>query len=453
MAVLLTTVGIVLFALGLLFSIAWHELGHLSTAKMFGIRCTQYMVGFGKTLWSRRIGDTEYGLKLVPLGGYVRMVGMIPPAEKQRDDSAAKPMSRWRAMIEEAREASYVEAGPEDANRQFYQRPPWKRIIVMVAGPAMNLILAVLIFAVVLMGIGMPQYTTVVSQVHDCVLPAGTAQTECAEDAAPTPAAQAGLLPGDHIVGVAGQETDTWGEVSAAIKDNIGPVTLTVVRDGEEMTLRTELIENQVVVRDEAGNPVPELDDSGEPVTDEQGRQVPQTTSAGFLGISPEQERRPLSPVESATVMGDMMVGVGEAIVTLPAKVPGVFGAAFLGEERALDSPVGIVGASRIGGEILAQPIPLIDRAAFMLNLLASVNLFLFAFNMLPILPLDGGHIIGAVWESIRRNWAKLTKRPDPGPFDVAKLMPVAYLVVACFLGFSLMLLVADIVNPVRLIQ
>mgnify|MGYP001217422691 FL=1 len=131
MVALLTALGIILFFLGLLFSVAWHELGHFATAKMFGIRCTQFMVGFGKTLWSRKKGETEYGVKLVPLGGYVRMVGMIPPANRSGDDSG-KPMSRWRAMIEDAREASYVELEPGDEDRQFYQRAPWKRIIVMI---------------------------------------------------------------------------------------------------------------------------------------------------------------------------------------------------------------------------------------------------------------------------------------------------------------------------------
>jgi RIP metalloprotease RseP len=159
MVALLTVLGIVLMILGLLFSIAWHELGHLVPAKLFGIRCTQYMVGFGKTLWSVKRGDTEYGLKAIPLGGYVRMVGMIPPAAPADPD---KPMSRWRAMIEDAREASYVEVEPGDEDRQFYQRPPWKRLIVMFGGPFMNLVLAVVLFAVLLMGIGVYQPTTVV---------------------------------------------------------------------------------------------------------------------------------------------------------------------------------------------------------------------------------------------------------------------------------------------------
>ncbi|MFD0774007.1 M50 family metallopeptidase [Streptomonospora algeriensis] len=452
MVTLLTAVGIVLFFLGLLFSIAWHELGHLATAKMFGIRCTQYMVGFGKTLWSRTRGDTEYGVKLVPLGGYVRLVGMIPPADKPRDASA-RPLSRWRAMIEDAREANTVELQPGDENRQFYQRPPWKRIIVMAAGPGMNLILAVVLFAAIMMGIGVPQNTTTVNSVSKCVLPADAASTDCPPGAEPSPAMEAGLRPGDEIVGVAGQPVDEWHAANTAIKQNTGPTDITVERDGETRTLTADLIENEVVARDDDGEVVYKTDSDGEPVTGERGFRVPATEEAGFLGITFAQEREPLTPAQSGERMWESVVGVVDALIGLPGKVDDVFRAAFLGEQRTVDSPVGIVGASRIGGEVLSQPIPMTDRVVFLANMLAGVNLFLFALNMVPILPLDGGHIFGALWESVRRGLARLFRRPDPGPFDVAKLMPVAYVVVACFVVFSLMLLVADVVNPVRLTQ
>ncbi|WP_017558730.1 M50 family metallopeptidase [Nocardiopsis baichengensis] len=450
MTALLTTAGIVLFFLGLLFSIAWHELGHLGTAKMFGVRCTQYMVGFGPTLWSRRIGDTEYGVKGVPLGGYVRMAGMIPPAAP---DLSGRPMGRLRRMIEDAREASAVEVEPGDEDRQFYQRAPWKRIIVMFAGPAMNLVLAVGLFGVLLMGIGVPQPSTTVDSVAQCVIPADATDTSCPEDAPPTPAAAGGFRPGDVIVGVGGERVAGWNDANVLIRESMGPTAFTVERGGEEVELEADLIENTVVARDAEGEIVLETGPDGEPLTDSQGYRIPETEKAGFLGITFQNQRAPLSAGETAVFMGDTIVGVGEALVALPTKVDDVFRAAFLGEERGVDSPVGIVGASRIGGEVLAQPIPLIERVSFLINLLAGVNLFLFAFNMLPILPLDGGHILGALWESVRRAFAKVFKRPDPGPFDVAKLMPVAYVVVACFLVFSVMLLIADVVNPLRVMQ
>ncbi|MBV2365839.1 M50 family metallopeptidase [Streptomonospora nanhaiensis] len=452
MVALLTTLGIVLFFLGLLFSIAWHELGHFATARMFGIRCTQFMVGFGKTLWSRKRGETEFGLKLVPLGGYVRIVGMIPPAAKPRDTSG-KPMSRWRAMIEDAREANTVELEPGDEDRQFYQRAPWKRIIVMAAGPVMNLILAVILFSIIMMGIGLPQSTTTVDTVARCVLPADSTATECPAAAPPTPAMEAGIRPGDRIVAVDGEPTPDWEAANVAIRESMGPTEITLERGGDTRTVTADIIENQVVARDDNGDVLYETDANGEPVTDEDGYRVPRTEPAGFLGITFAQERAPLSVGESAATMWQSVVGVGQALIELPSRVDDVFRAAFLGEERTVDSPVGIVGASRIGGEVLAQPIPAIDRVVFLVNMLAGVNLFLFAFNMVPILPLDGGHIFGALWEWVRRGVARLFRKPDPGPFDVAQLMPFAYIVVACFVVFSLMLLVADVVNPVRLTQ
>ncbi|WP_192815684.1 site-2 protease family protein, partial [Streptomyces sp. TOR3209] len=135
--------GIVVFAVGLLFSIAWHELGHLSTAKMFGIRVPQYMVGFGPTLFSRKKGETEYGVKAIPFGGYIRMIGMFPPGADGKLE--ARSTSPWRGMIEDARSAAFEELQPGDEKRLFYTRKPWKRVIVMFAGPFMNLVLAVVL--------------------------------------------------------------------------------------------------------------------------------------------------------------------------------------------------------------------------------------------------------------------------------------------------------------------
>lgn len=171
---MLVVLGILIFFVGLLLSIAWHELGHLMWAKLFGVKVTQYMVGFGRTIWSRKKGETEYGLKLIPLGGYIRMIGMFPP-KKDEEYGRTASSSPWRTMIEDARQAVAEEVRPEDAHRQFYQRKPWKRVIVMFGGPFMNLILAVVIFSGILMGYGTPEPTTTVGKVSECVLPA-TAQ-------------------------------------------------------------------------------------------------------------------------------------------------------------------------------------------------------------------------------------------------------------------------------------
>lgn len=452
MTVVLTTLGIVAFVVALVLSVAWHELGHMAAAKMFGIRCTQFFVGFGKTLWSRTWGETEYGIKAFPLGGFVRMVGMIPPS-RHDPEASGKPMSRWRAMIEDAREAARVDLEPGDKDRQFYQRAPWKRLIVMFAGPVMNLVLAIVIFAVVMMGFGFFENTTTVGRVNECVVAAGEDVDGCPDGAPPTPALEAGIQEGDRILSVDGQETPDWSTLQSTIRESGGTTTVVLERDGETHTVRADVIESEVESLDENGEAIVRTDADGEPIVDEQGRFIPETEPAGFLGFTPLRERQPLTAGETVVEIGTISKDVAVHLVALPTKIPGLWDAAFLGGEREADSPVGVVGASRLGGEIVAMEIPVVDRTVTMLMLLATVNFFLFAFNMLPILPLDGGHILGAIWESIRRWWARIFTRPDPGPFDVAKLMPVAYVVVVCFIGFSVLLLVADVVNPVRIIQ
>ncbi|MFF7341522.1 M50 family metallopeptidase [Streptomyces sp. NPDC008163] len=430
--ILLTILGIAVFAFGLLFSIAWHELGHLSTAKLFGIRVPQYMVGFGPTIWSRKKGDTEYGIKAIPAGGYIRMIGMFPPGADGKLE--ARSTSPWRGMIEDARSASFEELQPGDEDRLFYTRKPWKRVIVMFAGPFMNLVLAVAIFLGVAMTFGFQTNTTEVAGVQKCVIPQSTERTTCKGSDAVSPAQAAGLKKGDVIVAFDGDRVDSWDALSDRIRDTTGPADITVERDGQEKTLHAVLLPNAVAKKDSHGEPVP-----GEFVT------------AGYLGFAAQTKILPLSFGDSVVRMGDMVENGVDSIVSLPSKIPALWDAAFGDGERAADSPVGVVGAARIGGEVMTLDVPAESQIAMMLFLLAGFNLSLFLFNMLPLLPLDGGHIAGALWEALRRNTARIFKRPDPGPFDVAKLMPVAYVVAGVFICFTLLVLVADVVNPVKI--
>jgi membrane-associated protease RseP (regulator of RpoE activity) len=432
MTILLTILGIALFAVGLLFSIAWHELGHLSTAKLFGIRVPQYMVGFGPTIWSRHKGETEYGIKAIPMGGYIRMIGMFPPGEDGRIE--ARSTSPWRGMIEDARSAAYEELKPGDETRLFYTRKPWKRVIVMFAGPFMNLVLAVAIFLGVMMTFGSPTQTTEVAGVQKCVIAQSEKRDTCAKNDPESPAFAAGLREGDKIVAFDGKPVDDWATLSTRIRETIGPATITVERGGTEQVLQATLIENTVAKKDEDGEVVPE-----------------EFVPAGYLGFAAKTEILPLSFGDSVDRMGGMIENGAEAIVALPSKVPDLWDAAFGDGERKDDSPVGVVGAARISGEVLNLDVPTTNIVATFLMLLAGFNLSLFLFNMLPLLPLDGGHIAGALWESVRRKIAKVFRRPDPGPFDVAKLMPVAYVVAGIFICFTLLVLVADIVNPVKI--
>lgn len=433
MTTLMFILGIVVFAAGLLFSIAWHELGHLSTAKLFGIRVPQYMVGFGPTIWSRHKGETEYGVKAVPFGGYIRMIGMFPPGPDGKLE--ARSTSPWRGMIEDARSAAFEELRPGDEKRLFYTRKPWKRVVVMFAGPFMNLILAVVLFLIVLMGFGTQQQTTTVSSVSQCVISQSEKRDDCRKSDPQSPAAAAGMKAKDKIVAFDGVRTDDWGKLSDLIRDSAGKsVPIVVERDGKEVTLHATIATNMVAKKDGNGTYV-------------EGQYV----KAGFLGFSAATGVVKQDLGESVTWMTDRVGDAIDSLAALPSKVPALWDAAFGDGPREPDSPMGVVGAARVGGEIATLDIPASQQLAMFVMLLGGFNLSLFLFNMLPLLPLDGGHIAGALWESLRRNLARLLRRPDPGPFDVAKLMPVAYVVAGIFVCFTILVLIADVVNPVRI--
>ncbi|MZD04836.1 PDZ domain-containing protein [Streptomyces sp. SID5785] len=432
MTTLMMILGIVVFVVGLLISIAWHELGHLSTAKMFGIRVPQYMVGFGPTLFSRRKGDTEYGVKAIPLGGYIRMIGMFPPGADGRIES--RSTSPFRSMVEDARAAAFEELQPGDESRLFYTRKPWKRVIVMFAGPFMNLVLAVALFFVVLMGFGIVQQTNVVSSVSPCVIKASQERDTCKASDPQSPAKAAGLQPKDKIVSFDGVRTDEWNTLSDKIRDSAGrTVPIVVERDGQQKTLTAKIATNQVAKKDSSGQVVDGY------------------VNAGFLGFSAATGVVHQDFGDSVGWMTDRVGDAVDSIVALPAKIPALWDAAFGDGPREQDSPMGVVGAARVGGEIFTMDIPATQQLAMALMLVAGFNLSLFLFNMLPLLPLDGGHIAGALWEALRRNLARVFRRPDPGPFDVAKLMPVAYVVAGVFVCFTILVLIADVVNPVKI--
>ncbi|WP_255411535.1 RIP metalloprotease [Blastococcus sp. TF02-8] len=442
----------VLFALGLMFSIAFHEAGHFWWARKFGMRVPQFMVGFGPTVFSRRRGETEYGIKAIPLGGYIRIVGMIPPAE----ENESKRATRMRTFIAEVRGQALDDVLPSDGDRVFYKKPWWQRVIVMFAGPFHNLVLAVVFFTVFLVGFGVPEITTTIARVPDCVLPAGAASAgakdpcsvpitpqgerceaggaDCALPV-PSPAAQAGLRPGDTILAIDGdpvsqEPTEGWDEVQDAIRVSAGvPLELTVRRDGEERQLTVTPIENLAY-----------LSDDGE-----------KTGVVGFVGISPADRQVRQSITEVPAQLGSMVVQSVQRLAEIPERVPQLFRATFLGEERDPMGPIGVVGVSRISGDVFAfDKFSVGQKIGYFISLLAGMNLVLFLFNLLPIYPLDGGHVAGALYEKARSSVARLRGRPDPGPFDIARLMPVAYAVAGVFLALSVLLFVADIINPVR---
>lgn len=437
---MLMAIGVIVFALLILASIALHEIGHLVPAKKFGVKVTEYMVGFGPTVWSKVRGETSYGIKGIPLGGYIRMVGMLPPP-KDAPPGTARSFSTGRlaGLVEEARRQSLEEIKPEDEGRLFYQLPVRKRIIIMLGGPLMNLLLAFLLFTALLVGIGTAQPSLTVESVVPCVPsttnPAGLSDVDgaCADGA--SPAAAAGLQTGDVLVGIDGAEPATWPEFSEAVRAaGPGPAEIVILRDGAALSLEADLAQVTRPVFDEAGEPTGE------------------TETSAFLGVRPEIEfvPQPISAVPAA--MWDLTTRSVVALVSLPVRLYELVTETLIGGgERSLESPVSVVGVSRLGGEVAAADEPFEAKVAMFLGLAASLNLFLFLFNLIPVLPLDGGHVAGAVYEGIRRRLARLRGRPDPGPVDVAKLLPVAYGVAVLLVGMGAIVILADVVKPITL--
>lgn len=431
--------GVVVIVLGLAVSIALHEIGHLVPAKLFKVKVTQYMIGFGPTVWSRRRGETEYGVKAIPLGGYISMIGMFPPAKGGQVH--ADSTGFFKGLAQDARDASQESITPGDEQRAFYLLPVWKRIIIMFGGPFMNLVLAVLLFGVLLMGFGVPQSTTTVASVNECVLPATSERQTCEAGDPSAPGAEAGLQPGDVIVSIEGEPITSWEQSTAIIRSHPGdPLSVVISRDGAEQTLTvTPALSERYVT-----------DANGQVVEDETG--APVTTDVGFVGIGPTSARVQQPVTVVLPTVGENIAGVAGIVVNLPQRMVDVANAAFGPEDRDPNGPISVVGVGRVAGEVAAtDQLAVTDKVAGLIGILGSLNIALFVFNLIPLLPLDGGHIAGALWEAIRRGFAKLFHRPDPGPVDMAKLMPVTLAVVVVLGAMSALLIYADLVKPVQL--
>jgi membrane-associated protease RseP (regulator of RpoE activity) len=437
--------GVLVIVVGVALSIALHEVGHLAPAKRFGVKCTQYMVGFGPTIWSMKRGETEYGLKAIPLGGYVRMVGMFPPVPGR--PVRADTTGRWSLMAEQARNESRREIGDVPKDRLFYAKPVWQRLIIMLGGPTMNLIIAVVLLTFILVGYGTPEQTTRLSGVSQCVIPAtAPADQACRASDPPAPAAAAGLKPGDTIVSFQGRPMKSWEAIRNAIASAGGQtVSLGIVRDGRPKTVQVSPVANDRFI----------LDDNGQPVVGASGQKL--TERVGFLGITPTtvNVKQPITAVPGT--LGDYLGQTASVVLRIPQKMVGVAQAAFGSGERDPNGPISIVGVSRVAGEVASDEGPadvrttVLDRFIGLLSLIMSLNLALFIFNLVPLLPLDGGHVAGALWEGLRRQIARLRNRPDPGPVDVARALPVAYGVASLLIAMSVLLIYADLVHPIQL--
>ncbi|WP_215544978.1 M50 family metallopeptidase [Amycolatopsis sp. CA-230715] len=457
-------------------SIALHELGHLYFAKKFGCRVSQYMVGFGPTVCSWKRGETEYAIRLIPLGGYVRIIGMLPPLtdrEKcvargetlsEREDapgitpggldddlgeSGSDSESRvhtlrrprlglFAHMISLTRSAEFDLIKPGDSDRLFYKLPARKKILVMLAGPAVNIVVAFLcclwVYGIYGVHSAEPTGTTVISRVFECATPGLVRGAACEPGATPSPAKAMGLRPGDEIVSVNGQVVSSWAQLSDRLQDNHdGDLRLQVRRGGRLVPLRQ--VDAAVLDRDHTISGRDQL--------------------AGCLGAEPEQREMVtrLGPISTVLRMGEFTADTVAGVAHLPSRVWNVAQAIVGHAERGQDSPLSIVGASRLAAEILSSDVPDLDagtKVAFLVMVVGVVNLAVGVLNLIPLMPLDGGHITAAAWEGIRRRLARLRRRPDPGYVNVTAQLPAAYCVVLVLVVMSVVLIIGDLVVPVR---
>jgi len=443
---MLYAIGVIIFAVGLLLSIALHEVGHLLPAKKFGVKVTQYMVGFGATVWSRKRGDTEYGVKAIPLGGYIRMIGMVPP---RADGVRSRWPRRMATAVEDFRQVSRAEVQPADQDREFYRLTPGKKMIVMLGGPTMNLIIYVLLTVLVLLTMGLPKQeaTTTVGLVVRCVVPAtskAASANTCPKDAQAAPAYNR-LKVGDVIESVNGVAVTSWSQLVATVEPSANKTLSVIVkRRGVDTTLSITPVSNLKYV----------------------GDSTTKTKEAGYLGISPTLRNyfASQSLLDVPRQIGSQLsVGV-RALASYPQKLQNLWQTVFEGKKRDPQGAIGVVGIGRIGGQIAEDhQITIKDKAYTLISLLASVNLLLFLFNLLPLLPLDGGHVAGAIVEAARRGRARLKQRrerrhnPDlprthPQIFvDTAQMLPVMYGVASVLILVTLLTLYADIVSPISI--
>jgi membrane-associated protease RseP (regulator of RpoE activity) len=393
--------GVLIFVFALLLSVMLHEFGHFITAKKFHMRVTQFFVGFGTTLWSIFRGETEYGVKALPLGGFVRITGMT----------------------------SMEEIDVADEPRSFRRQPGWQRIIVLAAGSFMHFLLALFLLFVLALGIGMSNTnTSVISSVTSCV-PANSAalnsNTPCAgNNLGKSPAELAGVRPNDKILSINGKPVHSWNDLHTVLKNEPAgqPLPMVVERGGKDVTLTVSLAK------------IP-------------GRSVP------FLGVEPAAIYQRQGLLQSAgfafSQFGDTITSSASAVSKLPAAIPDLFSKNRA--HTAAGQVSSVVGVGAVTGDVVQSSLPWQAKVSLVLFLVASLNIFVGLFNLLPLLPLDGGHLAVVFYERIRAWLARLRGRPDPGIVDIQKLVPVSMLVFAVLVGLGTLLIAADIFNPVHL--
>lgn len=431
--------GVVFLILGIMVSIGLHEFGHMIPAKRFGVRVPRYAIGFGPKLFKKTIGETEYSFNLIPLGGFITMIGMYPPNSGNVDDSRR----RFGSIITQAREAhsEFIQTGDED--RLFYRLPMVKRVVVMFGGPFMNLVLAVLFFGIAFSGIGTWQETNGVGVVVPCVSAMQNSAVTCTSQDKETPAAAAGLVAGDRILAVDGTATTDANQVRSAIAaGGLSGHSLSVESvGGQTRTLEVTPRLVSMPVFDRA---------TGKQLVDANG--LPVSKPRPIIGVEFAVARQQQSLGTAFQVTGQTVSTTATMIAQLPTQMGSLIVGLAEGRSRAADSPVSIVGIGQMAGQAASAPnADFLDKLASSLFLLGSLNVALFTFNLVPLLPLDGGHIASVAYESVKRIVYRIRKKPWPGPVDTARLAPLSQAVFLALFLMGFIVMFADFASPVSL--
>ena len=393
---MLAIIGVLAFVVALLLSVMLHELGHFLFAKHYGMKVTEFFLGFGKRLWSFTRGETEFGVKAIPAGGYCRIVGM----------------------------SSREELTAEDSDRAFYKASVGKRLVVLGAGSVLHFVLAFFLLFVLFVGVGTAALTPTVEQVAPCYT---TVNGACPANAPAMPAKVAGILPGDRFTAINGVPVKNWAKDVQVIRMSPGvPVTLTLIRNGATM--------------DVSVTPTPE---------------VVNGKTVGIIGVINRLGMLRQNPVDSTIhswqLGRDLFTSSVSSLISLPSKIPALLSQTFGGKPRDPSGLVGVVGVAQASAQTVGDSkLAWNERIAQFIMIIASLNIFVGIFNLLPILPLDGGHMAIAIVDGLRNLWARVRRRQSPRPIDVEALTPITIVVFVFLAGLSILLLAADIFNPVH---
>jgi membrane-associated protease RseP (regulator of RpoE activity) len=389
-------IGVLAFIIALLLSVMIHEFGHYITAKKYGMRVSEFFLGFGKRLWSFTRGETEFGIKAIPAGGYCRIEGMTATDEMP----------------------------PGEESRAFFKANSGHKLVVLGAGSFLHFVLGFIILLIIFAGIGTAKPTTTISEISSCVPRLNAA---CADTDPKSPALIAGLQAGDVITSLNGVPVNNWAKDVEVIRTSAGKeLVIEFERNGQAQSISvmaaTRIIEGK---------------------------------EYGFLGIVNEFELvrdAPFTSIKnSALVSWDFISGAVKAIISLPSKIPALWGATVSGTERDPNGLVGIVGVAQVTGQAASTDgLSASERIQTFLLIIASLNFFVGVFNLLPILPLDGGHMAVAIADEVRALFARIRGRARPEGINVNKLAPFTMVVFVLLAALTVLLLAADIVNPIQ---